>query len=542
MIIPRLLVILTLLWLTAPGYGYEVSVSQVQDGSIREPLDVGKTVTYDVTVSGVSNSMRYTFDLTVGPDSSDPSISKDFQTEVNVKSGSGTVQFPVNFQAPDLRRGEFGLWLADRNRTDPWEKAWYRVSVTSLNPFEKPMQAEDYTGKPALIKVSEEFRDAQVTPRKGTRQDRYDYQVSVFSTIQDNITLEIGPGRSGPWSNMGSRDYTTPGTWATLQWKNVSLGFDFTSAAYRISGRKQVISDGPSWPLEVEFNNSSVIPRRGLSDMPFTYSIDVRAEKAVDVGLNAWDVSNKRYSSAGRLSYTNASEWQTLTWREVQPSLSADSSGESNYYFSFFYPGSDNPFTTTYEKEGKYYPGPVLSIASLGNWSVVPRNGTIFTPYNYSVQVETRLPSFDIELQTSAPGSGIWTSKGTAAYDGRNSTFVWRNVSFDPNSDVVGNGSYRFMLGEMLLGEFTGPDIDVAFKDMIYQRIGNTDRFDYRVKIKSASPGRKIELIYTDDGLVWTRSGQIQEYESNSQEWQELVWKNQPWHKTIRFDVLRNGR
>jgi hypothetical protein len=114
-------------------------------------------------------------------------------------------------------------------------------------------------------------------------------------------------------------------------------------------------------------------------------------------------------------------------------------------------------------------------------------------------------------------------------------------VSFDPNSDAVGNASYRFLLGDMVLGHFNGPDIDLAFKDMIYQRIGNTDRFDYKVKVKSASSSRKIELVYTDDGLIWTRSGQIQEYKSDSLDWQELIWKNQPWHKTIRFDVLRNG-
>lgn len=543
MIFPKSQAVLALLlWLTIPGYGYEVSVSQVQDGSLREPFDVGKTVTYEVGISGASNSMLYTFDLLVGPDSSDPSVSKSFKIETNMRSGSGMVQFPVNFQSPDLRQGEFGRWLADQNRTEAWEKAWYRVVVTSLNPFEDPVQAEDYTGKPAIIKISEEFRDATVTPRKGTNEDRFDYQVSVLSTLQDSITLETAPSRSGPWTNAGSRNYTTPGTWAALQWKNVSLEFDFASAAYRISGRKQMISDGPSWPLEVEFNNSSVIPERGLSDMPFTYSVDVRAEKPVDVGLNVWDVSNERYNSAGRLSYSNASEWQTLNWMDVRPSSFADSSGESSYYFSFFYPGSDNPFTTTYEKEGKYYPGPVLSVVSLGNWSVVPRNGTIFTPYNYSVQVETRLPSFNIELQTSPPGSKIWTSKGTAAYDGSNNTFGWRNVSFDPNNEAVGNGSYRFLFGDAVLGEFTGPDIDVAIKDMIYQRIGNTDRFDYRVKVKSASPSLQMELVYTDDGLIWTRSGQIQEYKSESLQWQELVWKNQPWHKTIRFDVLRNGR
>jgi hypothetical protein len=104
----------------------------------------------------------------------------------------------------------------------------------------------------------------------------------------------------------------------------------------------------------------------------------------------------------------------------------------------------------------------------------------------------------------------------------------------------VGNGSYRFLLGELVLGKFVGPNIDVAFQDLTYNRISNTDHFDYKVKIKASRPSLKIELIYTDDGLIWTRSKQIQEYNSNSSEWREMAWKNQPWHKTVKFDVVRD--
>jgi hypothetical protein len=179
-------------------------------------------------------------------------------------------------------------------------------------------------------------------------------------------------------------------------------------------------------------------------------------------------------------------------------------------------------------------------VVSLQNWTVSPNNGSIFNAYNYSTKLETKLPSCDIELQTAPPNCEIWTSKGTASYNGANSTLTWGNVSFDPNNDAVGNASYRFLLGDTVLGKFIGPEIDVAFKDLIYSRIGNTDHFDYKVKVKSSRPNLKIELIYTDDGLVWTRSHQIQAYGSNTSVWSELSWKNQPWHKTIKFDVVRS--
>jgi hypothetical protein len=523
---------------TIPGYCYEVSVSAVQKGTLQEPFDVGKTVNYDILITGASNSMRYSVEMTVGPES-EPSISKSFKKDINVNGGSAMVQIPVNFQSSEFNGGEFGKWLGDKNQTEPWDEAWYKVKVTSLNPFDEQVESEDHSGKPALVKVIEVFRDQQVTPRKGTNLDEYEYQVSVLSTVQDNITLEIGPSRNGPWTIVEDQDYTTPGSWQILKWSNVSLGFDFTSAAYRIGGRRQIVADGPSWPIEVEFRNGSVSPERGLYDTPFVYSISVMAPKAIDVGVNVWDVSNKKYISAGRLGYSNVSQWQNLIWKDVMPSSAPDSNGVSNYYFSFYYEGSDNPFATTFEKEGKYYPGPTLSVVNLRNWSISPSNGTIFTPYNYSVEVETRLPSYDIELQTAPPYSEVWTAKGTATYSGGHRNLVWENVSFDPNNNAVGNGSYRFLLGELVLGKFIGPNIDVAFQDLTYNRISNTDRFDYKVKIKTSRPSLKIELIYTDDGLVWTRSKQIQEYKSNSSEWLEMAWKNQPWHKTVKFDVVR---
>ena len=541
MIPSRSLVICFMLFFlsTLPGYCYEVSVSTVQKGTLQEPFDVGKTVGFDVLITGASNSMRYSVEMTVGPES-DQSISKSFKKDINVNSGSATVQIPVNFQSSEFISGEFGKWLRDQNQTEPWIEAWYKVKVTSLNPFDEQVEAEDHSGKPALVKVIEEFRDQQVTPRKGTNLDGYEYQVSVFSTVQDNITLEVGPSRNGPWTMVDGQDYTTPGSWQILKWSNVSLSFDFTSAAYRIGGRRQIVADGPSWPIEVEFKNGNVSPERGLYDTPFVYSIFVMAPKAIDVGLNVWDVSNKKYISAGRLGYSNVSQWQNLIWKDVMPSSAPDSNGVSNYYFSFYYEGSDNPFATTFENEGRYYPGPTLSVVNLRNWSVSPSNGTFFTPYNYSVQVETRLPSYDIELQTAPPNSDVWTAKGTATYSGGSRPLVWENVSFDPNNDVVGNGSYRFLLGELVLGKFVGPNIDVAFQDLTYNRITNTDRFDYKVKIRASRPSLKIELIYTDDGLIWTRSQQIQEYNSNSSEWREMVWKNQPWHKTVKFDVVRD--
>jgi hypothetical protein len=535
--------LIVLLLFIMPGYCLDVSVSTAQAGIQREPFDVGQNVIYNVHLEGVENPMRYTVEMSVGPNDMESVVSKSFSANINANpnssGSSNTAQFQVNFQSTDLRRGEFGSWLNDQNQTEVWDKAWYKIKVTSLNPFEKPFEKEDYTGMPALVKVREEFKDPQVTPKKGTNANRFEYQVSVFSTVQDNITLEVGPTRNGPWTPAGVQYYTTPGSWQILKWPNVTLDFDFTSAAYRISGRREKVFDGPSWPIEVEFQNNSLSPEWGPFDMPFNYSIDIMAAKPIDVELNVWDVGNKRYNSAGRLKYSSPDQWERLEWKDVKTTSVTDAAGESKYYYSFYYEGSESPISTTYEKTGKYYSGPVLSVIGLNNWTVMPKNGTLFSPYTYSVQVLTRLPSCDIVLQTAPPGSDMWLDKGAITYSGANNTLVWRNIGFDPNNEEVGNASYRFIWGDTVLGEFIGPNIDVAQRNITWNPIKGTDRFDYKVEVRSSRPLLTIELVYTDDGMVWERSNLTQKYESAASEWKELIWKNQPWHKTIRFDVMR---
>ncbi len=103
----------------------------------------------------------------------------------------------------------------------------------------------------------------------------------------------------------------------------------------------------------------------------------------------------------------------------------------------------------------------------------------------------------------------------------------------------MGNDSYRFVWGDTVLGEFSGPNIDVAQRNITWNPIKGTDRFDYKVEVRSSRPALIVELVYTNDGMVWNRSNLTQKYESEAQEWKELIWKNQPWHKTVRFDVLR---
>lgn len=484
--------------------------------------------------------MLYTVDLKVGSDRDYPYLYRKYSTQLNVNAHSiGHATFDVNFHSPEIYKGEFGKWASDKNDTSTWTKTWYSATIAPL--VGKSIVLENYEGHAQLCKPFFEFRKEGVDPAQGSNKDTYSYQVTAFGSYVDRISLQVGPSQEGPWTDLGSLDYTTPNVLQTLRWDNKTLDFDFNIAYYKFAGkRSSEVFDGPFWPIAVDYGNVGVTPENGTSDTPFIYSIDINSSKAIDVELNVLDVSSNKYNPAGRLSHKNASQWETLTWRNIRPSSAVDAKGESNYFFSFYYPGADSPISTTYDQTGKYYPGPSLASVALKNRTVEPRNGTIFTPYTYSIDVESREPRFDVKLQTSPPGCDMWTDKGTVTYDGSSRTLVWKDITFDPSfADAVGYGKYRFVVGDAVLGMFVGPNIDVAFKNVTYIPVTKTLLFDYKVMVKSPTSSLKIELLYTNDGLVWTRSGLFQEYKSDAQEWEELVWKNQPWHKTVRFDVVR---
>jgi hypothetical protein len=99
------------------------------------------------------------------------------------------------------------------------------------------------------------------------------------------------------------------------------------------------------------------------------------------------------------------------------------------------------------------------------------------------------------------------------------------------------------MLGSEVLGEFSGPEIDVAVRNESYYRRPDYN-FDYSAEVRSIRPQVDLELIFTDDGVTWKRSGLFRTYirgnnAINQPPWVTLTWQNQPWHNTIRVDERR---
>lgn len=515
----------------------EVSVSFSQDGTSSESLDVNKSLTYNVNVSGATNSNRYTVTLTTGPDQSNPSVSFSDAKSVNIDSGASNIaQFTVNFMDSEFRNGEFAKWVGDANRTEEWSGAWWKVDITDLNPFTPDIHESDYSGHPKLVKPVWLLKEASVTPSQGTNAETYTYEVQIFATSEDSLKLEAAPSREGNWTSFGEKIYTTPGSWQILTWSNITLPFEFGAAAYRLTGRKQQTFDGPFWPVEIDFKNASVTPPGGTPERRFDYSLEMIASRPIDVDLNALDVGTGKYKSIGKAEYKNATLWEKLKWDNVRLASREDSLGTSNFYFSFHYPGSEASFDTTQKRIGKYFVGPNLSTVVIEG-SVMPDNGTIYTPFTYSAKVNTTMPSCNIMLEIKPPSSDVWIGQGRQDYTADKYVMMWPNLSFRASPEVLGMGRYRFLIGDVVLQEFEGPEIDVAIRNESFKRVGS--RFDYSAEVRSARRQVEMELLYTDDGVKWIQSGMNATYISDMQEWTTLVWKNQPWHKSIRVDEMR---
>jgi hypothetical protein len=398
--------------------------------------------------------MRYTVELKVGPDSSNYSIFDVQEKDVNANAHSDSeAAFSVNFGAPRLSQGEFGIWAKDRNDTSIWERCWYHAEV---KPLVGDVQVvESYDGHPSLRKTIFDFKRPEVTPAQGSNKDLYGYKVDVFGSYKDNISLQVAPSSEGPWIDLGSREYSTPGLTQTLAWDNITLNFDFTMGYYRFKGvRQSKVIQGPFWPVVMKVGNASVEPLRGLSNTQFNYRLDLVSSKGIDVGLNVLDIGSKIFRLAGRTSYKNASQWDTLKWKDIQPSEVSGSEGRSSYYFTFYYPGSEAPFNRT-----KQYPGPDIILVSFENNSVSPKNGSGSTPFTYCIDLNTALPRCDVELQTSPFAAAKWTSQGIVSYDGSSKRLCWKDVSLD--GETSGPGRYRFICSQSISEVYSGPQIAV---------------------------------------------------------------------------------
>lgn len=521
-------------------------VSFSQGGSIAEPLSVDSTVTYSIPITNEGScTLSYSVTLKVGPDKDNTSIYLE-QTKSDIfvdPHQTKIIEFNVNFHDSSINQGEFNQWVKDKNDARIWEKAWYHVEISQFREQLAPL--EDYSGHPRLMKAIFEYSDADVSPKQGTNENLYSYEVTILGSYKDNITLQVRPSQNVPWIDLDSKEYSTPGSYQTLHWNNKRLDFDFNAAYYRFVGRKESQPKvGPVWPIALQFRNSTLSPLNGTPRTEFSYGLELNASKPIDVALNVLDPGTGSYFLAGVKSYKNSSAWEGLTWSGIKVTSNEDVAGQSSYNFSFHYPGSADSFNSTKEMLGQDYQGPYVNSWEI-HANVTPSNGSIYTPFTYTAEIDTSKPACDIGLEILPPNSTIWQAQGRQTYSVSYNVLTWPNLSFRSSPEVLGVGKYRLVMDNSVLGVFSGPKIDVAVRNESFKKRSDNN-FDYSAEVRSIRPKVDMELMFTDDGVVWRRSGLFRTYTSGNNSsaqmpWAVLTWENQPWHKTIRVDERRIG-
>ena len=543
MIYPRLVLIIgAVILLSATPTLCQVSFSQ--GGMSAEPLSVDGTITYIIPITNEkSSTLSYSVTLTAGPDKDNTSISLEkTQSDIFVDPHqTKSVAFNVNFHDSSINQGEFNQWLKDKNDARIWEKAWYHVEISQFREQLGPL--EDYNGHPRLMKTTFDYSDADVNPKQGTNENLYSYKVTILGSYKDNITLQVRPSQNVPWIDLDRREYSIPGSYQTLYWNNKSLNFDFNAAYYRFVGKiESQPKVGPVWPITLQFRNNTLSPLNGTPRTEFSYDLELNASKPIDVALNVLDPGTGKYFLAGSRSYVNSSTWEKLTWSGIKVTSNEDVAGQSNYNFSFHYPGSADSFNSTKDMLGQDYQGPYVNSWEI-EANVTPVNGSIYTPFTYAARINSPKPTADIELQIQPPNNTIWQAQGMQTYSMSYNVLKWPNLSFRGSPEVLGVGKYRFVMDNAVLGEFSGPKIDVAVRNESFKKRADNN-FDYTAEVRSTRPKVDMELMFTDDGVTWERSDLFRTYTSGNNSsaqmpWVVLTWDNQPWHKTIRVDERR---
>lgn len=519
-------------------------VSFSQGGSTAEPLSVDGTITYIIPITNEkSSTLSYGVTLTTGPDKDNVSINLEkTQSDIFVDpQQTKIVKFEVNFHDPRINQGEFNKWLKDKNDARIWDKAWYHAEISQFKEQLEPI--EDYNGHPRLMKTIFEYRDADVSPKQGTNENLYSYKVTILGSYEDNITLQVRPSQKVPWIDLDSKQYLTPGSYQTLYWNNKSLNFDFNAAYYRFVGKiESQPKVGPVWPIAMQFRNSTLSPLNGTPRTEFSYGLELNASKPIDVGLNVLDPGTGNFFLAGIRSYKNSSTWEKLAWSGIKVTSNEDVAGQSNYNFSFQYPNSAESFNSTKDILNQDYQGPYVNSWDI-EANVTPANGSIYTPFTYTAKINTNKSSCDIGLEIQPPNSTIWQAQGRQTYSMNYNVLKWPDLSFRGSPEVLGVGKYRLVMDNSVLGEFSGPKIDVAVRNESFKKLPNNN-FDYTAEVRSIWPKVDMELMFTDDGVTWKRTGLFRTYTSGNNSsaempWVVLTWQNQLWHKTIRVDERR---
>jgi len=306
-------------------------------------------------------------------------------------------------------------------------------------------------------------------------------------------------------------------------------GYKFADRYMRVEASSESAAD------IVEFKNGMVTPENGSVFVSYTYCVEINTSlPSCDVALQILDPGSSIWASRGIVQYDGSDE--TLCWPNVQVGSNKD--GQAKYRF------------VCGKSTSEAYSGPDLQVPSVEG-TVEPTRGIVESfsaeendlyPFVYTARFEnwSLEENLWVELLVKAPNSNWVTVGARKQYDPSEGRVTWTVKPFsDPRAleradELLGKKTeFKFLINGIESEVFEGPEIEVIYGNLNFGEMGS--KYKYMANVNSTQ-NLTIDLMYSQDNLVWTNVKKPQNYVASSGQ-KTMTWTSLPAYYFYELDI-----
>ena len=299
-------------------------------------------------------------------------------------------------------------------------------------------------------------KNPDVDPQDGNWDDSFNYSVEVIFDEEIDVELWIWDPWFSEWTYQGTAKYSNTTNWERIYWNatkpfseecvgmvsKFKFKWNETDLKERRYGKLvTLMRPGPRIETalpRVELKNGNVSKGDATYLDELNYSIEVKANKAVDIELRVYDPCLGVWKSMGVLTASAGGE--KLSWERERPFFETKcKKGSSKFLFYAYYKGE-------LLNKSETYLGPnLIPLVEFRNPKVEPSDGRYNWIFNYSVEivnVTEHVTQEEIKLEVLNPHN---LNRTTFNQTGKiNNTLMWSVKPFIDDPDCRGTAKYYF--------------------------------------------------------------------------------------------------
>ena len=342
-------------------------------------------------------------------------IEKFYEPDVKPREGTNSDVFDysitinanicdkIEFQVYNYTSGEWDLKGTRINYTTPGKNQtleWHNIRLNSHQfdqyndsryRFVGISNSSEYEGP--FWPIGLRWSNHDVTPKRGLYDYKFNYSIEVNSTKEIAVKLRVYYPREGEAIISDNiKRYTNRGNWEPIYWNNTQpfVKEDEGNAAYKFEfyykkGNKLYLLNeteiyyGPYIGI-ADFRNNRVEPEIGTRETEFTYSIEVKAVKSDYLTLKVYD-SEWNFISEKIHENKTTTDWKLFKFENIMfTKVPPASLGVAHYVF------------LTGKETKISFNGPEIIEEKFGKLFVDPKEGTNYTLFNFSIELNTSKP------------------------------------------------------------------------------------------------------------------------------------------------------